>query len=53
MLGDSYGAAVVAALSRKELQAMDEEQEDTGDEEVLIGGRPSGPSAVHNETETD
>ena len=24
MLGDSYGAAVVAALSKKELMAMDE-----------------------------
>jgi hypothetical protein len=24
MLGDAYGAAVVAALSKKELQAMDE-----------------------------
>ena len=27
MLGDCYGAAVVAALSKKELEAMDKEAE--------------------------
>merc|ERR1719339_912499 len=42
MLGDSYGAAVVEALSRKELEAMDSEagvkKEVKGeDEEALIG----------------
>ena len=42
MLGDSYGAAVVEALSRKELEAMDREagvkKEARGeDEEALIG----------------
>ena len=42
MLGDSYGAAVVEALSRKELEAMDSEagvkKEPRGeDEEALIG----------------
>jgi len=41
MLGDAYGAAVVEALSRKELQAMDrvkgEEEEAKLDEEALIG----------------
>ena len=41
MLGDAYGAAVVEALSRKELQAMDgikeEIEEAKLDEEALIG----------------
>jgi len=41
MLGDAYGAAVVEALSKKELQAMDrvkgEEEEAKLDEEALIG----------------
>ena len=46
MLGDSYGAAVVAALSKKELMAMDElnakmkeEEEkaaDNGNEQVAV-----------------
>ena len=33
MLGDSYGAAVVAALSKKELMAMDELNEKIREEE--------------------
>ena len=33
MLGDAYGAAVVAALSKKELQAMDELNEKIKEEE--------------------
>jgi len=33
MLGDAYGAAVVAALSKKELQAMDELNEKTKEKE--------------------
>ena len=33
MIGDSYGAAVVEALSRKELESMD------GDQEEEAGGR--------------
>jgi len=42
MLGDSYGAAVVEALSRKELEEMDlddgkERAERGPDEEALIG----------------
>ena len=37
MLGDAYGAAVVEALSKKELEAMDEERrrEDLEDEDDL------------------
>ena len=34
MLGDAYGAAVVEALSWKELQEMDQVKE--GEEEVLV-----------------
>ena len=30
MIGDSYGAAVVEALSRKELGSMDGDQEEAG-----------------------
>ena len=42
MLGDAYGAAVVEALSRKELEKMDmdddkERAERGPDEEALIG----------------
>ena len=33
MLGDAYGAAVVAALSKKELLAMDEMNEKIREEE--------------------
>ena len=33
MLGDAYGAAVVAALSKKELMAMDEMNEKIKEEE--------------------
>jgi hypothetical protein len=33
MLGDAYGAAVVAALSKKELMAMDEMNEKINEEE--------------------
>ena len=33
MLGDAYGAAVVAALSKKELMAMDELNEKIKEEE--------------------
>ena len=35
MLGDAYGAAVVAALSKKELQAMDDLMEKTKEEDHL------------------
>ena len=54
MLGDSYGAAVVEALSRRELEKMDEGSDcrlkeggaDGQDEEALIGlyqSAPTGP----------
>eukprot|EP00092_Neocalanus_flemingeri_P040388 GFUD01043987.1.p1 GENE.GFUD01043987.1~~GFUD01043987.1.p1 ORF type:complete len:516 (-),score=93.80 GFUD01043987.1:82-1629(-) len=55
MLGDAYGAAVVAALSKKELQAMDQlneknmeyEKQDISEEESLIGLSKS-PSVTSN-----
>ena len=36
MLGDAYGAAVVAALSRKEIEVMDKEQRMSCDSAVKL-----------------
>jgi len=53
MLGDAYGAAVVAAMSRKELMAMDEVieekktlmKEDVGaTEQIIVKSLPCSPS---------
>ena len=37
MLGDAYGAAVVEAMSRKELEMMDSVEETGGKEGVKVG----------------